>query len=59
MCLVQLQCDNFVFNYLFLFVLLLSLRRLFFSNERQKGSGWEGGEDLGGVERGINVIWIY
>ena len=43
--LFQLQCDGFVLSYiLFCYVLLLSLRSLFFSSERQKGKGsWKEG----------------
>lgn len=47
-CLVQLRCDGFCFIllYFIMLCLLLSLRSLFWSNERQRrsGSGWEGGE---------------
>ena len=42
--------------------MFLSLRSLFFSNERQRGSGSggeEGGKELGGVEEGETVIRIY
>lgn len=44
--LVQLLCDNFFIltHFSFYYVVILSIRSLFFSNKRQKrsGSGWEG-----------------
>lgn len=58
-CHVQLQYDSFCFILLY-FVLLLSLKSLVFTNERQKGSGSRGGwEELGGIERGETIIRIY
>ena len=53
---------GFCFILFFLCVLLLSLRSLFISNERQKGSGLDGNggrEGLGGVEGEETVIRIY
>ena len=55
-------CDVFVSSYYILFGhILLPLRSLFFSDERQEGngSGWRGnGEELEGAERGETVIRI-
>lgn len=54
--------DVMVCFILLYFVLLLSLRSLFFSNERQKGSGSGGnggGEELGGAEGREALIRIY
>lgn len=60
-CLVSMWW--FIFYYiLFHFVLLLSLKSRFFSNERQKGnrSRWEGsGKELEGIEWGETAIRIY
>jgi hypothetical protein len=50
------------YNILFCYILLLSLRSLFFSNERQKRSGSEGrevGEELGEVEGAETISKIY
>lgn len=47
---------------LFCYILFSSLQSLFFSNERHKGldiDGKGGREELGEVDRGRIIIWIY